>query len=92
LQELEMRFTYRTVRTLMCIAKTPGASNREIGLAAGISDQGQASKLLARLKRLGLVENGGDGHSKGAPNAWTLSSKGMQVQQALSQGAWTSVD
>jgi DNA-binding MarR family transcriptional regulator len=34
-----------------------GVSNREIGEYAGINDQGQVSKLLARLEEHGLVEN-----------------------------------
>ena len=48
-----MRLTYRTVRVLMVIAGHAGASNREIAQGSGIVDQGQISKLLARLERLG---------------------------------------
>ncbi len=32
---------------------------------AGISDQGQISKLLRRLERLGLIEIAGEGRSRG---------------------------
>lgn len=78
-----MRITYRTVRVLIAIADTPGASNREIATAAGIGDQGQVSKLLTRLEHLGLVHNNGIGHAKGAPNAWTLTTKGQRVEQAI---------
>jgi AcrR family transcriptional regulator len=84
LDGLEMRITYRTVRVVMTIAANPGASNRRIAAEAGISDQGQVSKLLARLLHLGLIENGGEGPVKGAPNAWTLSARGERVQQAIS--------
>jgi hypothetical protein len=61
LRELDMRLTYRTVRVLLAIGQVPGASNREVAEAAGVEDQGQISKLLARLKTLGLIENAGAG-------------------------------
>ena len=83
LDGLEMRITYRTVRVLMTIAADPGASNRRIAAEAGIQDQGQVSKLLARLEHLGLIENRGEGPVKGAPNAWALTPRGEQVQQAI---------
>jgi len=83
LDGLEMRITYRTVRVLMVIAANPGASNRRIAAEAGISDQGQVSKLLARLEHLGLIENKGIGPIKGAPNAWGLTARGRQVEGAI---------
>jgi AcrR family transcriptional regulator len=76
---LNMRLTYRTVRALETIAAHPGASNREIAIGSGVSDQGQISKLLSRLARLGLVENRGAGHEKGAANAWHLTPRGARV-------------
>ncbi len=78
-----MRLTYRTALVLGCIAQEPGASNRAIGDRAEVSDQGQISKLLARLERLGLIANTGDGHLKGEPNAWWLTPKGVQVEQSI---------
>jgi AcrR family transcriptional regulator len=83
LRDVEMRLTYRTVRVLMAVAQNPGASNRIVGDSAGIGDQGQISKLLARLSKLGLVTNSGLGPGRGAPNAWTLTGKGVQVEQVL---------
>ena len=82
LEGLDMRLTYRTVRVLTFIGEHPGASNREIAEGAGISDQGQISKLLTRLERLELVRNTGDGQIKGASNAWRLSERGAQVERA----------
>lgn len=87
LRGLEMRLTYRTVRVLLAIAEL-GAhgsppSNREIGVAAGIVDQGQISKLLSRLEKLGLVENSGPGQVRGASNAWVLTKKGFEVEQLV---------
>jgi len=83
LDGLEMRITYRTVRVLMTIAEHPDASNRLVASEAGISDQGQVSKLLARLEHLGLVYNRGIGPVKGAPNAWQLTARGRHVEQAI---------
>ncbi|MGA9286064.1 MAG: TetR/AcrR family transcriptional regulator [Solirubrobacteraceae bacterium] len=83
LRDLQMRLTYRTVRVLMAISARPGASNREVGAGAGIDDQGQISKLLSRLDRLGLVENRGAGQVRGAPNAWSLTKKGFEVEQLI---------
>jgi hypothetical protein len=44
------RIFRRTVRVLVAVAANPGSSNRTIGDAADMSDQGQTSKLLARHK------------------------------------------
>lgn len=82
LEGLNMRLTYRTVRVLMVIAETPGASNREIAVGSGIADQGQISKLLNRLSRLELIENRGDGQERGAANAWQLTARGAAVERA----------
>ena len=83
LKDLDMRLTYRTVRVLIAIATNPGASNRQVGDAAGISDQGQISKLLQRLESLGLIENTGAGHGKGEANAWQLTTKGLEVERTI---------
>jgi AcrR family transcriptional regulator len=83
LKELEMRLTYRTVRVLMAVAACPGGSNRMVADGAGVGDQGQISKLLSRLEKLGLVSNSGLGPGRGAPNAWTLTKQGEEVSSAL---------
>ncbi|HEY5193359.1 MAG TPA: TetR family transcriptional regulator [Solirubrobacteraceae bacterium] len=83
LRDVGMRLTYRTVRVLMAVAANPGSSNRDIGLAADIQDQGQISKLLTRLSRLGLIENTPAGLARGAPNAWMLTPKGREIEQAI---------
>lgn len=74
-----MRLTYRTVRVLVAIADNPGASNRLIADAEQIKDQGQVSKLLARLERVGMIANTYPTPGKGAPNSWTLTESGRQV-------------
>jgi AcrR family transcriptional regulator len=83
LEGLDMRLTYRTLRVLSVLAQQPGASNRLVAERAGVADQGQVSKLLMRLSNLGLIENGGDGHTKGAPNAWRLTPRGRDVENAI---------
>jgi AcrR family transcriptional regulator/DNA-binding MarR family transcriptional regulator len=83
LQDLQMRLTYRTARVLQGISQQSCASNRAVADHAGIQDQGQVSKLLARLERRGLIVNRPDGHVKGEPNAWSLTPLGDQVAQRL---------
>jgi DNA-binding IclR family transcriptional regulator len=83
LQGLGIQPTYRTGRVLAAIAKHPGASNREVADAAGVLDEGQISRLLKRLEHLGLVENTGEGHTKGKTNAWWLTTKGSALQSGV---------
>jgi AcrR family transcriptional regulator len=83
LQGVSMRLTYRTARVLEGVADCPGGSNREVAERAGVHDPGQVSKLLARLERLGLLANTGEGHAKGEPNAWELTPKGRRVAQSI---------
>jgi DNA-binding MarR family transcriptional regulator len=83
LKDLEMRLTYRTVRVLMAIGEHPGVSNRRIADAASVSDQGQISKLLARLDHLGLIENSGFGQAKGESNSWLLTKRGQEIETTI---------
>lgn len=83
-----LRLTYRTVRVLVAIAELSEAdgkapSNRQIGARAGVSDQGQISKLLRRLARAALIENAALGPGQGAPNAWTLTETGRQMTDSI---------
>ena len=86
-----VRLTYRTTRVLTAIAELSeegsGPSNREVAARAGIADQGQISKLLARLLSLGLVKNVGDRSARGAPNAWRLTELGKRAERrAVTRG------
>ncbi|MGH2880205.1 MAG: TetR/AcrR family transcriptional regulator [Solirubrobacteraceae bacterium] len=80
---LPIRFTYRTARVLSTIASDPGASNRFIADSSGIADEGQMSRLLRRLHGCGLIENGGEGHTRGEPNAWTLTERGAAIHATI---------
>jgi AcrR family transcriptional regulator len=79
---LPVRLTYRTVTVLAVIAARPGLSNIQISQRAGVIDQGQISKLLARLAGVELIENFGAGHN-GAPNAWRLTDRGASLERAI---------
>ena len=82
-KDLPIRITFRTARVLDTIGSKPGASNREVAQAAGVTDQGQMSKLLRRLEKAGLIDNDGQGQAKGEANAWRLSPHGHAVLHAV---------
>jgi hypothetical protein len=77
--------TRRTRLVLRAIASSPRSSNREIAQAAGLVDEGQASKLLRRLAERGLIENVGFGQAGGRSNAWLLTSRGEQMLAPLGE-------
>jgi AcrR family transcriptional regulator/DNA-binding MarR family transcriptional regulator len=78
-----MRLTRRTLLVLCAIASSPGLSNRAVAEGAGITDQGQVSKLLSRLQGLGLVENTGPSQPSGRANAWRVTETGEGLVRAL---------
>ena len=75
----DFRITYRTLRVLTALSENPGASNRQVAELAGISDQGQISRLLRRLADQELVRNDGPPRN-GAPKRWHLTDRGRAVQ------------
>jgi AcrR family transcriptional regulator/DNA-binding MarR family transcriptional regulator len=83
LKDVPMRLTYRTALVLEEVAGHPGVSNRGLADRAGIADEGQISRLLGRLEKLGLLNNTGRGQTNGASNEWTLTSKGQQVERSI---------
>ncbi|HTA97898.1 MAG TPA: hypothetical protein VK730_09685 [Solirubrobacteraceae bacterium] len=85
LNGLPMRITYRTMLVLSVIAEQPGASNRQVATAAGVADQGQVSKLLQRLERLGLIVNAWAGQERGMANQWQLTPMGAEIERATSR-------
>jgi AcrR family transcriptional regulator len=82
-KDLPIRLTFRTARVLATIGDHPGANNRQVGEEAGVPDQGQISKLLRRLQGHGLIENRGEGHTRGEPNAWRLTERGHAIQHVI---------
>ena len=85
--ELPIRATHRTILVLRAIAKAPYSNNREIAQTAGLSDEGQASKLLARLERQGVIENVGIGAARGEPNSWMLTASGRHALALIGDNA-----
>ena len=81
LDAVEIRPTRRTYMVLAAVAEFAGGSNREVGEGAGISDPAQVSKMLARLREYGLVENRG-GRTAGLPKAWWLTASGEEFLRA----------
>jgi AcrR family transcriptional regulator/DNA-binding MarR family transcriptional regulator len=79
------RMTTLTHQVLSVIAERSewgsNPSNREIAQTAGVKDEGQMSKLLARLQHHGLLENVG-GASPATGNAWRLTSRGEEIAHA----------
>lgn len=80
LAALPMRLTYRTANVLQALEERPGRSNREVAELVGISDQGQISKLLSRLARLGLLDNVG---AVGERNRWKLTPMGSSITRSI---------
>jgi AcrR family transcriptional regulator len=89
-RDLHIRLTFRTARVLSAVGARPGASNREVGRAAGVADQGQMSKLLRRLEDAALIENDGHGQPRGERNAWRLTARGRALLGAVGEGIDTS--
>jgi AcrR family transcriptional regulator/DNA-binding MarR family transcriptional regulator len=82
LKDLDIRLTYRTMRVLSAVAERPGLNNRGVGREAGVVDQGQISKLLARLESIGLLVNTGD-TGRGEAKAWNLTERGRELEQTI---------
>ena len=84
-KDLPIRLTYRTALVLSSIAHSPGSSNKQVANASGITDPGQISRLLTRLRDNGLIEDTGAGPEKGMPRAWALTGRGEGVLEATGQ-------
>ena len=80
------RVTDRMACVLTVIADAPGISNRVVAHRAGNVDEGQISKLLTRLARLGLIENRGKGQRNGAAKAWHLTARGARIERTVRLG------
>jgi DNA-binding MarR family transcriptional regulator len=87
-----LRMTALTHEVLTAVASLNehgrSPSNLEIARAAAVKDQGQISKLLARLQNHRLLQNTG-GEYPAAGNAWQLTAHG---KAALQQATDTSAD
>ncbi len=72
---------YRARSCVIFVAGNPGVSNKQVAAGIGIPHLGQASELLARLARGGLLRK--HAGSAGRPNQWWLTPHGEQLALAL---------
>jgi AcrR family transcriptional regulator len=84
-KDLPIRLTYRTARVLAAIDARPGMSSKQIALASDVADEGQMSRLLTRLERVGLIHNTGPGPAKGEANVWSMTPKGQSVHTIIAE-------
>ena len=63
---------------LAAIADRPGISNRGVASATGVLDEGQISRLLARLRRLGLIASDPSERPRSS-KAWRLTAAGGEL-------------
>jgi DNA-binding MarR family transcriptional regulator len=73
----------RTMRVLAVIGADPGLSNRGVARRAGVKDEGQMSRLLSRLQRLGLIEDMRLTQTPTASRAWQLTPSGEALGTAV---------
>jgi DNA-binding MarR family transcriptional regulator len=82
----DFRLTVRTQMVLAAVAELgergSNPNNREVSELAGISDQGQISRLMIRLAEQGLLENTREQTHRGHAKAWRLTAAGKDVVQA----------
>ncbi len=82
LNPVDFRLTVRSQTVLAVVAERPGLSNQRVSELAGISDQGQISRLMMRLQEQGLVENTREQSNQGHSKAWRLTAEGEDFVQA----------
>jgi DNA-binding MarR family transcriptional regulator len=78
------RLNHRAASVLTAIGSEPGLNSRELVSRDGVKDEGQMSRLLARLERLGLIENTGDRQRRGDVKAWQLTIAHEELELAIS--------
>jgi AcrR family transcriptional regulator/DNA-binding MarR family transcriptional regulator len=78
LKPADFRLTVRTYAVLAAVGERPGVSNREVSDLVRVADQGQISRLMARLEEQGLLQNTG-GHIQGVAKAWRLTPRGEEI-------------
>jgi DNA-binding MarR family transcriptional regulator len=89
LQEPGRRLSHRReIELLQAIAEEPGLSNTQVALRAGIKDHGHVSRRLARMARLGLIENTPAPGRRGV-RAWQVTASGEQLHAELRRESCT---
>ncbi len=74
---------HREIEVLGALAGEPGLNNRQVASRAGIKDRGHSSRLMARLARLGLIENTPRPGGLAGEKAWRLTAAGEQLHTEI---------
>jgi DNA-binding MarR family transcriptional regulator len=77
---------HREIEVLGVLAGEPGLNNTQLGSRAGISDPAHISRLMARLARLGLIQNTPTPGRRGV-KAWRLTASGEQLHAVVRREA-----
>jgi DNA-binding MarR family transcriptional regulator len=80
---------HREVEVLGVLASEPGLNNTQVALRAGIKDRAHISRRLARLARLGLIENTPGPERRAGVKAWRLTGSGEQLHAEIRREACT---
>ena len=72
---------HRLRKCILYLDKHPGASNRQIAKAIGITRDTQISSILTRLTHVGLLDK--QARRPGLANAWTLTPHGQTAAHTL---------
>jgi DNA-binding MarR family transcriptional regulator len=78
---------HREIEVLRVLAAEPGLNNGELARRAGVRDLGQVSRLLARLARLGLIEDTRSSARRSGAKAWRLTAAGEQLASEVASEA-----
>jgi DNA-binding MarR family transcriptional regulator len=88
LQSPGRRLEYSVMaRVLAVIGANPGLNNKGVARRAGIEDAAQASRILARAQRHGLIVNTREGQGEDSGNAWELTASGGELVTAVEREA-----
>jgi DNA-binding MarR family transcriptional regulator len=88
LQSRGRRLEYSVMaRVLAVIGANPGLNNKGVARRAGIEDEAQASRILARAQRHGLIVNTREGQGEDSGNAWELTASGGELVAAVEREA-----
>jgi len=81
------RLNPRASLVLDVIAGEPGLNSRELVARAGVKDEAHMARIVARLERLGLIENTRDSRKPYARKAWRLTASGESLREAIRREA-----
>jgi DNA-binding MarR family transcriptional regulator len=86
LKDAAGRLNPRAAKVLAVIAADPGLNNRGVARRSAVRDEGQISRVLARLETLGLIENISR-IERATAKAWQLTTSGRAIEAARAREA-----